>query len=54
MFELEDEKEQEIKEVKNEVVLKEELYYLVKWEGWPTEYNLWVLAYNMGNVKEVI
>jgi len=54
MPDLEDEEEWEVEEVKDEAVLKEELYYLVKWEGWPTEYNLWVLAHNIGNAKEVI
>ena len=54
MPELEDEEEWEVEEVKDEAVLKGNKYYLVKWEGWPMEYNLWVPAYNMGNAKEVI
>ena len=54
MPELEDEEEWEVEEVKDKVVLKGELYYLVKWEGWPMEYNLWVLVYNIGNTKEMI
>ncbi len=54
MPELEDEEEWEVEEVKDEAVLKGDKHYLVKWEGWPTEYNLWVPAYDMGNAKEVI
>ena len=54
MPELEDEEEWEVEEVKDEVILKGDKYYLVKQEGWPMEYNLWVLAHNMGNAKEII
>ena len=34
--------------------MKGQKHYLVKWEGWPTEYNLWVPQADMGNTKEAI
>src|SRR5271156_3180300 len=39
MPDLEDDKEWEIKEVKDKATIKGTTHYLVKWEGWPTEYN---------------
>ena len=36
---LEDDKEWEIKEVKERATIKGTTHYLVKWEGWPTKYN---------------
>ena len=54
MPELKDKEEQEVKKIKDKIILKGNKYYLIKQEDWPTEYNLWVLAYDMGNVKEVI
>ena len=54
MPDLEDDNEWEVEEVKDKAVLKGEQYYLIKWEGWPTEYNLWVPVCNIGNTKEVI
>jgi hypothetical protein len=35
-------------------VIKGQDYYLVKWVGWPTEYNLWVLETDIENAKEAI
>ena len=51
---LEDDQEWEIKEVKDKTKQKGETYYLVKWEGWPTEYNLWIPERSMENAKEAI
>jgi hypothetical protein len=39
MPDLEDEEDWEIKEVKDKAIIKGTIHYLVKWEGWPTEYN---------------
>jgi hypothetical protein len=39
MPDLEDEEEWEIEEVKDKATIKGTTHYLVKWEGWPTEYN---------------
>ena len=36
---LEDEEEWEDEEVKDKAEIRGVIYYLVKWEGWPTEYN---------------
>jgi hypothetical protein len=54
MPDLEDEQEWEVEEVKDEAILKGIKHYLVKWEGWPTEYNLWVPQEDMGNATEAI
>jgi hypothetical protein len=54
MPDLEDDQEWEIEEVKDKTETKGETYYLVKWEGWPTEYNLWIPERDMGNAKEAI
>ena len=39
MPDLENDEEWEIKEVKDRATIKGTTHYLVKWEGWPTEYN---------------
>ncbi len=39
MPDLEDNDEWKIEEVKDKAIIKETTHYLVKWEGWPTEYN---------------
>lgn len=49
MPDLEDEEEQEIEEVKDRATIKGTMHYLVKWEGWPLEYNQWILKEDMGN-----
>lgn len=36
---LEDEEEYEVEEVCDEKVIEGENYFLVKWKGWPSEYN---------------
>ena len=49
-----DDDEYEVEEVKDEAILKGEKYYLMKQEGQPTEYNLWVPLRDIGNVPEAI
>ena len=51
---LEDDKEQEIEEVKDKAVIKGTIHYLVKWEGWPTEYNQWIPEEDMDNALGAI
>ena len=51
---LEDKDEWEIEEVKDKGMIKDQMHYLVKQEGWPTEYNQWILEEDMGNVKLAI
>ena len=54
MPDLEDDEEWEVEEVKDHAVIKGQDHYLVKWVGWPTEYNLWVPGIDMDNAKEAI
>jgi hypothetical protein len=43
MPELEDEPDEyEVEEVKDKALIKGQIRYLVKWTGWPSEYNQWV------------
>ena len=54
MPDLEDEEEWEVEAVKDEIRKGDKTSYLVKWKGWPTEYNLWVPEADMGNAQEAI
>ena len=54
MPDLEDEEEWEVEAVKDEIRKRDQTSYLVKWKGWPTEYNLWVPEADMGNAQEAI
>jgi transposase InsO family protein len=54
MPDLEDDNEWEIESVKNKKTIAGELHYLVKWRGWPTEYNQWVADDDMGHAQDVI
>ena len=54
MPDLEDEEEWEIEEVKDKATIKGTTHYLVKWEGWPTEYNQWIPDDDMDNAQEAI
>ncbi len=50
MPELEDDTDEyEVEEVKDRVQKNGEIRYLVKWRGWPSEYNQWVRKDDMGN-----
>ena len=51
---LEEDTEQEVKEIKDQAILKGQLYYLVKQEGQPTEYNQQVPKDDIGNAKQAI
>jgi hypothetical protein len=51
---LEDEDEWEIEEVKDKGIIKNQVHYLVKWEGWPTEYNQWIPEEDMDNARLAI
>ena len=54
MLDLEDDDKQEIKEVKDKAIIKGTTHYLVKWEGWPTEYNQWIPKEDIGNAQDAI
>ena len=54
MPDLEDNEEWEIEEVKDKATIKGTTHYLVKWEGWPTEYNQWIPEEDMGNAQKAI
>ena len=43
-----------IEEVKDKAGIGGKPYYLIKWEGWPTEYNQWVAEEDMGDAKKAI
>jgi hypothetical protein len=54
MPDLEDDDEWEVEEVRDHAVIKGQDYYLVKWAGWPVEYNLWIPAGDMENANDAI
>jgi hypothetical protein len=54
MPQLEDEEEYEVEEVRDERKISGETHYLVKWKGWPSEYNQWVPQKDMANATETI
>jgi hypothetical protein len=47
MPELEDDDEWEIEEIKGKAYFDKKLHFLVKWKGWPSEYNQWIPKENM-------
>lgn len=51
---LEDEDEFEIEEIKDKAIIQGQIHYLVKWKGWPTEYNQWIPEENMEHAREAI
>ncbi len=51
LSDLEDKEEFEVEEVKNKTIINGQIHYLVKWEGWPTEYNQWIPEEDMDNSK---
>ncbi|KAJ5139112.1 uncharacterized protein N7515_003960 [Penicillium bovifimosum] len=51
---LEDEEDYEVEEVKDEHKFDGQTHFLVKWQGWPSEYNEWVPDYNMESAKDAI
>ena len=40
--------------MKDKGVIRNQVHYLVKWEGWPTEYNQWILEEDIGNTQLAI
>jgi transposase InsO family protein len=54
MPDLEDDDEYEVEEVREDRVVDNETHFLVKWKGWPSEYNQWVPQEDMGNATEAI
>ena len=50
----EDDEEYEVEEVKDEHKFDGEIHFLVKWKGWPSEYNEWVPEYDMANARKSI
>ena len=40
---------QDVQEIYNVKQFNRALYYLVKWEGWPSEYDLWEPAEHLEN-----
>ena len=44
----------EVEVVKDRSICKGEVYYLVKWAGWPLEYNQWLPEENMSYARGVI
>ena len=51
---LEEDTEWEVEEVKDKATIDKQIHYLVKWEGWPTEYNQWVPEGDMAQAKQAI
>jgi hypothetical protein len=51
---LDDEEEFEIEEVKDKAIIQGQTHYLVKWKGWPTEYNQWIADEDLENAKQAI
>ena len=54
MPELDDNDEWEVEEIKAKTMRNKELYYLVKWKGWPSEYNQWVFAGDMAHAPKLV
>ena len=52
MPELEDDPDEyEVEEVRDKEVIRGQVRYLVKWTGWPSEYNQWVNEADMANAQ---
>jgi hypothetical protein len=49
-----DEDEYEVEEVKDRQMIKKSVHYLVKWAGWPSEYNQWIPEGDMLNAQKAI
>jgi hypothetical protein len=46
--------EWEVEEIKAKEVFEGVTYYLVKWTGWPVEYNQWVPEEDMTNCQRLL
>ena len=52
MPELEDDLDKyEVEEIRNKRITKRKVHYLIKWIGWPSEYNQWVPEDDMNAPK---
>jgi hypothetical protein len=49
-----DDEEWEVEEVKDQWIKNGEAFYLIKWKGWPSEYNQWVPDEDMANAQGAI
>ena len=49
-----DQEEWEVEEVRGMRTVGQKRYYLVKWIGWPSEYNLYEPEEYMGNARQAI
>jgi hypothetical protein len=54
MPDLEDDGEWEVEEIKEEQCIDETPHFLIKWKGWPSEYNQWVPESDMANARGAI
>ena len=43
-----------MEEIRDKRRLKDIIYYLIKWVGWPSEYNLYEPAVYLANVLDVM
>ena len=46
--------EQEVEEVRDKRKVKDDMQYLVKWVGWPSEYNSYEPAVHLANAPDAI
>ena len=51
---LDDEEEYEVEEVLRKERRRGAMWYLVKWKGWPEEYNEWLPEDNMANAQGAV
>jgi|SRR5882762_6340847 len=51
---LEDDQEWDVEEVKDKRTINKKTHYLVKWDGWPVEYNQWVPEEDMTGAMEAV
>lgn len=54
MPELEDDEEWEVEEVRDERMFDGERFFMVKWQGWPSEFNQWVMEEDMEHAQGAI
>jgi hypothetical protein len=53
--ELEDDPDEyELEEIRDKKTIRGQIYYLVKWTSWPSEYNQWVPEEDMANAHEMV
>jgi hypothetical protein len=54
MPDLEDDPEEyKVEEIRGKQIIKGKVHYLIKWTGWPSEYNQWVQEDNI-NVPKLV